>query len=258
MLIRQPIAVKNRGASAFTLIELLVVIAIIAILAAMLLPALSKAKARAKAINCVNNLRQIGLSFVLYGQDNDDQIVLVGLGKPAPAVAWFPGDVTYWPDLLRAYMSVSNSVACPVVAKGFGIGFNHVEIGGWIGNPDKLSSIKRPADTVPFADTGWIANPSEADPDRWTEIKDRESIVYRTPNNYGYYDSLPTRPINRHGSRANMGFADGHAVATRVSAMGLQFFPGVYTSPRGPAPATGSTKWGGNGQSDVRWMWDRE
>lgn len=242
----------------FTLIELLVVIAIIAILAALLLPALSRAKARAKSINCLNNLRQIGLGFVLYGQDNDDQIVLVGLGKLTAPGAWFPGDVTYWPDLLRPYLAVSNSVACPMVAKGFGIGFNHVEIGGWIGNPDKLSTIKRPADTVPFADTGLIANPAEANPDRWTEVKDREAIVYRTPNNHGYYDTAPTRPINRHGNRANMGYADGHAAATRVSALGLQFYPGYYRGPRGNAPATGSKKWGGNGESDSRWLWDRE
>jgi len=85
ILLHRPLRFQN----GFTLIELLVVIAIIAILAALLLPALSAAKRRAKEINCISNLRQWGLALQMYASQNNDGLPRDGMGQNGQ----YPGNI---------------------------------------------------------------------------------------------------------------------------------------------------------------------
>jgi prepilin-type N-terminal cleavage/methylation domain-containing protein len=223
--------------SAFTLIELLVVIAIIAILAAMLLPALSKAKIKAQETYCMNNLKQLHLAWTIYSSDNGDKIVPVSNETggsptdpsiiPGGAEAQFcPGDCSTLPaatnvlfvhdSLLYQYVKTTSIFKCPADPKKFGgsLTVRSYSVNGWM-NPT--------ADTVPG---GGYLHPTatyrifrkQTDISRPSDIfvtieEDPNSInddwFVENPDSTGNWTDMPA---SYHNHTCILLIADGHAI----------------------------------------------
>jgi prepilin-type processing-associated H-X9-DG protein/prepilin-type N-terminal cleavage/methylation domain-containing protein len=240
---------------AFTLLELLVVIAIIAILAALLLPVLSAAKQRAKATQCLNNMKQIILATKLYLDDNREAMVPLWVEQGAPgwpswtfdAATFIVSKPTYlwWPDKYRldSFVPTQPTFSCPTLTQPataahgqsystnytLGIGMNYPEYGAIVpvaGNSDPVyasaseGEVANPSQSIVFADAGYISNPDD-DYDNWVEDPGTGCTYFRVPSDVNAYPSGDyTRSVPRHGKRVNAAFFDGHATLLRNSAIG--------------------------------------
>ena len=265
---------KKNTQRGFTLIELLVVIAIIAILAAMLLPALAKAKEKANRIACTSNLRQWGLALAMYLDDSAQIFPDFSIANSTPgAPAGYDQDTIHWPDLAAFHAGGYGNSAWfnalpPYVAQNalwqYAASPTNFVNGRSIFNcptarfltADNVDPLNRVAFSygINFKGTNGLVPASS--PFKATAVLHSSAFVFFSDvrANSGEKPFYGANPLNdlgaprgslnhlssRHGAGANLTFLDGHAAYFKYSYLAYQK----------------GTKVGDPGNSDINWSYD--